>query len=146
MRPYACRAGTNTPFFLGETMTTDQANYNGSNAYRSDAGDVNRQQTTDVGSFLPNAFGLYDMHGNVLEWCQDVWHENYAGAPTDSSAWIDRANTQGIPELRSVMNTRSVLRGGSWSYSLQNCRSAYRKAEPRRYFNDIIGFRLALDK
>ena len=76
---YACRAGTTTPFYFGETITPDLANYDGNYTYASAPKGVYRQQTTDVGSFPPNAFGLYDMHGNVWEWCQDIWHENYNG-------------------------------------------------------------------
>ncbi|NJM62144.1 MAG: formylglycine-generating enzyme family protein [Oscillatoriales cyanobacterium RU_3_3] len=71
---YACRAGTTTPFHFGETITPELVNYNGN-------------ESTDVGSFPPNAFGLYDMHGNVGEWCSDKWLDNYDGAPTDGSSW-----------------------------------------------------------
>ena len=84
---YGCRAGTTTPFYFGPTITTDLANYDGKYPYGSAPKGVKRQQTTDVGSFPPNAFGLYDMHGNVWEWCADPWHDNYQGAPTDGSVW-----------------------------------------------------------
>jgi formylglycine-generating enzyme required for sulfatase activity len=86
---YACRAGTTTPFHFGETITTDLANYDGDSTYGSGSKGQSREQTTDVGSFPANAFGLHDMHGNLLEWCQDTWHKNYNGAPTDGSAWVD---------------------------------------------------------
>jgi formylglycine-generating enzyme required for sulfatase activity len=112
---YATRAGTTTPFYFGETITTELANYNGNYTYASEAKGIYRQQTTEVGSFPPNAFGLYDMHGNVWEWCQDVWHENYNNAPTDGSAW----------ETGGDSNTR-VLRGGSWNNYPWDCRSADR--------------------
>ena len=79
---YACRAGTTTPFYFGQTITTDQVNYEGQY----------QKHTTDVGSFPPNAFGLYDMHGNVNEWCADPWHDNYHGAPTDGSVWDDNSS------------------------------------------------------
>ena len=74
-----------------------------------------REQTTPVGQFPPNAFGLYDMHGNVWEWCQDVWHSTYDGAPNDGSAWVNGGNS-----------SRRVLRGGSWFFNPRVCRSAYR--------------------
>ncbi|MFM6472590.1 MAG: formylglycine-generating enzyme family protein, partial [Dolichospermum sp.] len=101
---YACRAGTITPFHFGETITTELANYNGNNTYGDGPKGVYRKETTEVGSFkIANEFGLYDMHGNVWEWCQDDWHNNYEGAPVDGSAWINLSN-------------RKVLRGGSWNY------------------------------
>ena len=110
---YACRAQTTTPFHFGETITTDLANYNNS-IYASESGGVDRNHTTEVGIFPPNAFGLYDMHGNVLEWCQDTWHSNYDGAPTDGSSWINNNYDS------------KVLRGGAWSFKPEFCRSAKR--------------------
>ncbi len=89
---YACRAGTTTPFYFGETITGELANYNAGSTYAEEAKGEYRQQTTPVGQFPPNAFGLYDMHGNVWEWCEDNWHDNYDGAPTDGSAWIENGN------------------------------------------------------
>ncbi len=85
---YACRAGTTTPFYFGETITGELANYRASETYAGEAKGEYREETTPVGQFPPNAFGLYDMHGNVWEWCADTWHDNYDGAPTDGSAWI----------------------------------------------------------
>ncbi|MFM6254295.1 MAG: formylglycine-generating enzyme family protein, partial [Dolichospermum sp.] len=85
---YACRAGTTTPFHFGETITTDLANYCGYYTYGDGSKGQYREKTTDVGSFPPNPFVLHDMHGNVWEWCQDDWHENYINAPDDGSAWI----------------------------------------------------------
>jgi len=111
---YACRAGTTTPFYFGETITPEIANYNGNSTYGSGPKGTYRQQTTDVGSFHPNAFGLYDMHGNVLEWCNDNWHENYLNAPQDGSAWAG-----GDASYR-------VLRGGYWNNDPRYCRAAYR--------------------
>lgn len=101
---YACRAGTTTPFHFGKTITIEQANYSGM-----------YNKTTFVGCFSANAFGLYDMHGNVREWCQDHWHENYKNAPQDGSPWINGGDA----------NCR-VLRGGSWAYPCRFCCSAYR--------------------
>ena len=85
---YACRARTSTPFYFGETITTKVANYNGNYTYRSEPEGIYRRQTTEVGNFPPNAFGLYDMHGNVWEWCADHWHNNYEDAPINGAAWF----------------------------------------------------------
>ncbi len=112
---YACRAGTTTPFHFGETITSDLANYDGNSTYASGPKGVYRRETTPVGSFPPNAFGLYDMHGNVYEWCADAWHDNYEGAPSDGSAWESGKN-----------DSERMLRGGSWNFDAVHCRSAYR--------------------
>ncbi|MEH2014737.1 SUMF1/EgtB/PvdO family nonheme iron enzyme [Nostoc sp.] len=127
---YACRAGTNTPFHFGETITTELANYNGNFTYASAPKGKNRRQTIEVGSFPPNAFGLYDMHGNVWEWCQDSWHYSYKGAPRDASAWINNDNQY------------QILRGGSWNYDPRYCRSASRNYYNRDDHYDYIGFRV----
>ena len=129
---YACRAGTTTPFYFGETITGKLANYCASETYAEEAKGEDRQQTTPVGQFPPNAFGLYDMHGNVWEWCADTWHDNYDGAPTDGSAWIENGN-----------DNLSPLRGGSWYYDPNRCRSAYRYDNDRRGNVDYdYGFRV----
>ena len=130
---YACRAGTTTPFYFGETITTDLVNYYGNDTYGSGPEGVDLEQTTDVGSFPPNAFGLYDMHGNVWEWCQDVWHGNYNGAPTDGSAWL----SGGDGSLR-------LLRGGSWSLFPRYCRSAVRLGVNAGHCYYDLGFRVVL--
>ncbi len=104
---YACRAGTTTPFHFGGTITPELANYNWWGSYNKIEITKNKdfEGTTPMGQFgVANAFGLYDMHGNVWEWCADQWHSNYEGAPADGSAWID--------ETRSGQ-TSYVLRGGS---------------------------------
>ncbi|MDB9388083.1 SUMF1/EgtB/PvdO family nonheme iron enzyme [Microcystis aeruginosa] len=129
---YACRAGTTTPFYFGETITGELANYNASKTYAGEPKAEFRQQTTPVGQFPPNVFGLYDMHGNVWEWCADTWHDNYDGAPRDGSVWTENGH-----------DNRSPLRGGSWFYDPFFCRSAYRYYYYRRgLLNDGLGFRV----
>jgi len=130
---YACRAGTNTPFYFGETISTELVNYNCTcSAYASEDEGISLEETSDVGIFPANAFGLYDMHGNVLEWCADPWHQNYKGAVADGRVWEKGGDT-----------LRRVLRGGSWVYFPRPCRSAYRyrKLPVTKYNN--VGFRLA---
>ena len=125
---YACRAGTTTPFYFGETITGELANYNTNKTYVEEY----RNETTPVGQFPPNAFGLYDMYGNVWEWCADTWHDNYDGAPTDGSAWIENGN-----------DNRSPLRGGAWYTFPYRCRSAHRNIDARRYSRSFLyGFRV----
>ena len=129
---YACRAGTTTPFHFGETITSTLANYDASVVYRSEPKGEYRQQTTDVGTFPPNAFGLYDMHGNVWEWCQDHWHDSYQGAPNDGSAWLSE-NKDANP----------MLRGGSWVDVPRHCRSATRLGCVADGRIDFFGFRVS---
>jgi formylglycine-generating enzyme required for sulfatase activity len=128
---YACRAGTTTPFYFGETITTDLANYNGNYTYGAGSKGEYRQQTTDVGKFSPNSFGLFDIHGNIWEWCQDDWHENYNKAPADGSPWISG-------------NDKRLLRGGSWNHDPWDCRSAFRLYNARDTRDDDVGFRVVL--
>ncbi len=91
------------PYHTGEELTKEQANFN-----------QNIGKTTAVGSYSPNDFGIYDMHGNVWEWCQDTWHKNYNNAPSDDSPWEDESS-----EAR-------VVRGGSWNNNTNNMRSSAR--------------------
>jgi formylglycine-generating enzyme required for sulfatase activity len=137
---YACRAGTTTPFHFGETITTDLANYNGEYSYGQGPKGVYRKETTAVGSFgVANNFGLYDMHGNVWEWCLDDWHDNYKGAPTDGSPWFNS------DDKLSDKSGRAVMRGGSWFNDPPYCRSAsrsYDNRDERDYIISFIGFRV----
>ena len=128
---YACRAGTTTPFYFGPTITTDLANYLGNTIYGNGPKGVYREKTIDVGSFAPNPFGLYDMHGNVWEWCVDHWHNSYAGAPSDGSAWLSNDDA-----------AERVLRGGSWFFDPENCRSANRFWFAPDLTNVGVGFRV----
>jgi formylglycine-generating enzyme required for sulfatase activity len=133
---YACRAGTTTPFYFGETITPQLVNYDG-NSYGDAPKGEYRSQTTDVGIFPPNNFGLYDLHGNVWEWCADIWSDSYTGALTDGSIWGKGDN--------SHYNSHSPLRGGSWDISPGSCRSAYRLDLTRDIANDNFGFRLVCE-
>ncbi|GGA02306.1 formylglycine-generating enzyme family protein [Okeania sp. KiyG1] len=125
---YACRAGTTTPYYFGESITTELANYNGSDDRPPGE---NRTKTTEVGIFPPNAFGLYDMHGNVYEWCEDIWHDDYNEAPDDGSAWLEGG-----------YNNNRVFRGGSWGSIAGLCRSAYRDWDNADDHINIRGFRI----
>ncbi|UKO98103.1 caspase, EACC1-associated type [Nostoc sp. UHCC 0870] len=129
---YACRAGTTTPFYFGETITTDLANYNGNYTYGSAPKGQYREQTTEVGKFPANPFGLFDMCGNISEWCQDEWHKNYNDAPTNGSVW-----SRNNKEYR-------LLRGGSWYYDPWYCRSAHRGRIEPDHRNYLIGFRVVV--
>ena len=130
---YACRGKTSTPFHYGATITTNFANYNGEYAYGSGKEGEYRHQTTDVGSFSPNCFGLYDMHGNVAEWCTDLWHKNYGHALDDGSAYIGNDSQKAA----------RILRGGSWLHLPGCCRSSHRLSSPPNSKSDAFGFRIA---
>jgi formylglycine-generating enzyme required for sulfatase activity len=128
---YACRACTTSPFAFGDTLTTDLANYNGNSTYGSGPKGQYREQTTEVGSFAANAWGLQDMHGNVWEWCLDHWHKDYRGARSDGSAWVKGGD-----------QTMRLLRGGSWNDIPRHCRSADRDWRHRGDRDCSVGFRL----
>ena len=139
---YACRAGTTTPFHFGETITSELANYDANYTYGAGVKGTYREETTVVGSFgVANNFGLYDMHGNVWEWCLDDWHSNYEGAPTDGSPWFDGNDNDNLHQKQG----NAVLRGGSWDISPKYCRSASCGISDRagRVFRNFVnGFRV----
>jgi formylglycine-generating enzyme required for sulfatase activity len=129
-REYAARAGTRTPFWWGSKISTSQANYEGTVPYRGGSVGEYRQRTVPVDSFEPNPWGLYQVHGNVYEWADDCYHDNYAGAPTDGSAWV------------SGDCSRRVLRGGSWFFFPWDLRAANRDAYTPVSRRDHLGFRV----
>ncbi|WP_076792423.1 formylglycine-generating enzyme family protein [Chlorobium sp. KB01] len=133
-REYACRAGTTTPFNTGQNLTTERANYNGQNPSGSKPKGAYRENTVAVNSFAPNAWGLYNMHGNVWEWCSD---------------WFDPAFYEQCKAAGTVTNpdgpedgSRRVLRGASWFDFEEHCRSAYRIGGAALARNPNVGFRL----
>ena len=135
---YACRAGTKTPFCFGDTISPELANYDGNYGYAEGPKGIHRGQTTPVGMFPANAWGLQDMHGNVYEWCLDEWHENYDGAPADGGAWVD--SKQG--EKSNETEKTRLLRCGSWDFAPRHCRSASRDHSRPGNAGLIVGFRV----
>ncbi len=128
---YVARAGTSTPFHTGETISTSQANYNGNHTYEGGSAGQYRERTVPVGSFQPNAFGLYDVHGNVWEWVQDCWNKNYNDAASDGRVWA------------SGDCGRRVRRGGSWNDEPKSLRAAFRSMNTTGIRNNNFGFRVA---
>jgi formylglycine-generating enzyme required for sulfatase activity len=128
---YAARAGTTTPFATGSTLTTNDANFDGTNTYGGSAKGEYRQRTVEVGSFPSNAFGLHDMHGNVWEWIADCYADTYVNAPSDGSASAE------------VDDCPRVMRGGSWIDSPRVLRSANRGFVPSNTRFIYRGFRVA---
>jgi formylglycine-generating enzyme required for sulfatase activity len=127
---YACRAGTRASFVGRGDITPDEANF----LYSEDGQHIGPGQRTVVGRYAPNPFGLYDLLGNVCEWVEDVWHCDYAGAPTNGSAWL---------AVRGGELCRTI-RGGAWDYLPRLLRSAWRDSLPRTNHRDNTGFRVAL--
>ncbi len=127
---YACRAGTTTPFHFGDTISVNQANYDGNHTYGNGKKGVYRQKTTPVGSFPANAWGLYDVHGNVWEWCADWFGPYQEGELRDPQYFVG--------------GDARVLRGGSWVNFPGYCRSAYRLRRAPGYRHIFIGCRVVL--
>jgi formylglycine-generating enzyme required for sulfatase activity len=132
-REYVARAGTQTAFWWGDSITTAQANYGGTGkSYNGSPKGEYRQATVPVSSFAPNPFGLYNVHGNVWEWVEDCFHDTYGGAPADGSAWTTGCS-----------NNARVLRGGSWNDNPAYLRSAIRSWGTPVSRDIDGGFRLA---
>jgi len=131
---YACRAKTTTPFHFGETITTDLANYDGNYTYADESKGKCLETTVEVGMYRPNAFGLYDMHGNIWEWCRDNWHNGHPEESTDDEVSGD------------VDNKYEIIRGGSWIVNPRYCRSGYR-SNCHGYSDsyDTVGFRVCCE-
>jgi formylglycine-generating enzyme required for sulfatase activity len=131
---YAAKAGTITPFAFGENISTEIVNYAGTYPYGKAIEGILRDQTVNVGSLrVANDFGLYDMHGNVSEWCLDEWHDSYVDAPVDGRAWGD-----------SNWALKRVVRGGNCGAFGFRCRSAYRDWHEEPFCSSFVGFRLAI--
>ncbi|MGD9925097.1 MAG: formylglycine-generating enzyme family protein [Pseudorhodoplanes sp.] len=128
---YVARAGTSTPFWWGSSISTSQANYGGNFTYDGGRRGENRERTVPVDSFQPNAFGLYQVHGNVWEWTEDCWKPSYSGAPTDGSVWF------------GGLCGGFVVRGGSWDGPPKGLRSACRMYLAPEDRTSILGFRVA---
>ena len=128
---YACRAGTTTEFAFGETITPEIVNYDGNEPYGKAPKGMERKRTTPVGSLgVANGFGLFDMHGNVPEWCLDSYHREYDGAPTDGSAWVGKGG-------------EAIVRGGDFRYGAKDCRSDMRNSYGKTTAYTGLGFRVA---
>jgi formylglycine-generating enzyme required for sulfatase activity len=128
---YAARAGTTTAFATGRTLSTAEANFDGTGQGRSGS-DAYRGKSVEVGSFPPNPFGLYDLHGNLAEWTEDCWNPGHQGAPQDGSA-------------RGGDCTRRVVKGGAWYFELSYARAAARMSYPANKRLNVVGFRVARD-
>ena len=124
---FACRAGSRTPFAFGDEISPALANY----FYDENGRRIGRGRRTPVEDYAPNAFGLFDLHGNVCEWVADAWHPNYRGTPDDGRAWTESGDD------------RRVIRGGAWDYLPRLLRSAWRDWREAEYRADNIGFRVA---
>jgi len=126
---FACRAGTTTPFWTGETISTEQANFDGGYTYNGGEKGVKLGKTTPVDTFAPNPWGLHDMHGNVWEWCASIFDEEYNGLELEDAGYSDDLGTR-------------VVRGGSWHNVPGGLRSASRNKLRPSYHYLRVGFRV----
>ena len=131
---YACRAGTSTPFHFGKALNGTQANCDGTIPYGTAIKGAYLEKTTSVGKYDPNAFGLYDMHGNVWEWCEDFYGP-YSKSPKDGTA-----------QMVKQSNDVRVLRGGGWGIIPRNCRAAIRSYLPPEFHSSFFGFRVVVSQ
>jgi formylglycine-generating enzyme required for sulfatase activity len=133
---FACRSGSREEFSFGPNVTAVIVNYDGTHPFGNAAAGIFRQGTVPIGSLgAANDFGLYDMHGNVCEWCADEWHQSYEGAPLNGSAWSSGNNA-----------AARVVRGGSWTHNAEICRSSERSRESADLHTKLhyLGFRVAM--
>ncbi|MGD1856230.1 MAG: formylglycine-generating enzyme family protein [Leptolyngbyaceae cyanobacterium] len=131
---YACRAGTTTSFSFGEQLTPELANYFEDFTFTENFEENYRNTPVTADSFWPNAFGLYNMHGNVLEWCSDDYHDSYENAPSDAGSWSSE-NSQ----------ASKVMRGGSWFNDIPYCRSAARDKNSQTGRSNSFGLRVVCE-
>lgn len=130
---YTCRAGTNTPFSFGETLTVEMANFNGEHVFREEPRGFYFHATSESGRYPPNAFGLYDMHGNLWEWCADNWLDDYTSSPRDGSSYLNKDSHY------------RAARGGSWHEPADLCRSGSRLRVLETDADEVMGFRVICD-
>ena len=131
-REYSTRVGTMTPFWWGASISTNQANYDGNHIFGGGSKGEYRQKTVPVDNFDANAWGLYQVHGNVWEWVEDYWHENYQNAPSNASPWVQGGDA-----------SHCVLRGGSWFNLPRVLRAPSRISASRADRSNTFGFRVA---
>jgi formylglycine-generating enzyme required for sulfatase activity len=127
---YSCRAATTSEFSFGKCISTDQSNYNGNNPYVGCEKGIYKKSTTKVGGYPANEFELYDMHGNVMEWCNDWYDKDYY-------RYIKQNNPNG-----PIEGFFKVVRGGCWYYKAKDCRSAFRYRHGLEFKSEGCGFRL----